>query len=643
MSATEILTAEEYSAVVEKIIDIMYATIPAEIVRQTVSEWAEQNRVLTQGFCPGPFSFEVTPYLREIVDCLSESSDVREVALMKGSRMGATVGVGENWIGEWIANGRGPFGYGTADAESAGAQMELRIDELINTAGIGHLIGTSEHDRRKGQKTTGDRTTRKRFPGGYILAGGPNAAYFKRAFGLKGFYGDEIDADAWEMAMKDGDKVFLIRRRLSEFEDSYKALWTSSPKLAGTSNIMRVYKEGDQRKYFVPCKHCGHMQFLRWGEKDNPGGLKFDHTDDDRLVDGSVRYECAECGGTWTNSDKDWFLQRGEWRPTATARRPGMRSYHLPTLYSPVGAVSWDSGVIDFLQIKHENFPPLKFQVWVNTYLGEPFEEKGEAPRIDNLVLREKGYGAGELPDDAKPLIVTIGADVQADRIECEIVAWGRDAESWSINYHVIPGDTADIESEAWDAMRSVIEQKHAGIQAAFVGIDAGYRTDVVYDFCDAYSGQVFPVMGSEQTAKSQSIVRFATIKGRSKIRVDVDTNIIKQEVYRYLKFGIPESGTIPRGYCHFPRDYTRDHFNRLIAERRVPRRLPNGAVKYVWDAGERRNEQLDCRVYALAMVYSYFEAVNEDAQKDGSVEKGEKITWEMFWNYLERQKLGLV
>ena len=649
----EPLTAANYIHAADLIKKKFRQLIPVEISRLMVTEWAEEHRVLTQGFCPGPFSFDVTPYLREIADCLSPSIAVREVGLMKGSRMGATTGIGENWLGSWIASGQGPFGYASADAESAGAQMELKIDELINSAGLGDLIGVKNNDKRKNQRTTGDRVLRKKIPGGYILAGGPNAAYFKRQFGFKGFYGDEIDADAWEMAMKDGDKIALIRRRLSEFPDTYKALWTSSPKHEHNSNIYKVYKDGDQRKYYVPCKKCGHMQFLKWGKKDKPGGLRFSYDDDDRLIakynkDGkvipgksSVYYECEKCGAHWTNEDKDYFLPDkkmgglAEWRPTAVSRRPGLRTYHLPTLYAPVGSVSWESAVIDFLAIKHEGFPKLEFQVWVNTFLGEPFEDRGERPKIEAMLTRQRTYKSGNLPEDHTALFLTLGADVQKDRIEAELVAWGPGKMSWSIQYYILPGDTEDLESQCWTALRSIISTKYNGMQPIFSGIDSGYRTDVVYSFCDSFDAGVYPVMGSDTMNRGKDYVKFFTVSDHDNPRVDINTNLLKQEIYQNLSKGQYESGEYPKGFCHFPADYTREHYNRLTAESRVMIVDKYGAKKFAWDAGSRRNEQLDCRVYALAMAYCYRQYLEEEFKAEVD-DDDYRLTWSDFWEYLQ-------
>lgn len=649
-----LLSVQNYIDACELIISRAHDLIPTEITRMLVSEWAEENRVLTQGFCPGPFSYDITPYLREIADGLSPSSPVREIALMKGSRMGATTAIGENWIGSWIANAQGPFGYATADAESAGAQMELKIDELINTAGLGGVIGLKQGEKREGQRATGDRVLRKRIPGGYIMAGGPNAAYFKRQFGFKGFYADEIDADAWEMAMKDGDKIALIRRRLSEFPDSYKALWTSSPKLEHNSNILKVYNEGDQRKYFVPCKHCGHMQYLKWGKKDKQGGLKFEYDSDDRLIaeydssgapkpgKSSVYYECEKCGGHWNNEDKDFFLPdkkmggKAEWRPTAVSRRPGLRSYHLPTLYAPVGSVSWENAVIDFLQIKHEGFNRMEFQVWVNTFLGEAFEDRGERPKLETLLTKQRTYHIGHLPDDHKALFVTVGADIQKDRIECEIVAWGKDKERWSINYAVLPGDTEDLDSQCWTALRSIITTKYHGMQPIFSGIDSGYRTDIVYSFCDSFDAGVYPVMGSENMNRGKDYVKFFSVSDHQNPRVDINTNLLKQEIYQALNKGQFESGEYPKGYYHFPAEYDREHYNRLTAENRILEVGKRGQKTYRWDAGSRRNEQLDVAVYNLAMVYCYRKYLEAEFQANKQLDDDATLLWSDFWAYLE-------
>jgi phage terminase large subunit GpA-like protein len=304
-----------------------------------------------------------------------------------------------------------------------------------------------------------------------------------------------------------------------------------------------------------------------------------------------------------------------------------MRSYHIPALLSPRGFKSWESGVLDFLQIKSEGFDKMKFQNWTNTFLGEPFVDEGEKPKIETILTTERRYRAGTLPEDARPLFVTVGADVQADRIECEIVAWGENKESWSINYHVIPAenDTSDIDDVCWTSLKSIIKTKYAGLPVVLAGVDSGFRTETVYQFCDQFDTGVYATKGQETL--DRGYIKAINIQGRDNARIDINTNLLKQEVYRALGKVRFEDGRFPKEYCHFPADYTREHYNRLTAESRIME-VVGGVRKFRWDAGSRRNEQLDCRVINLAMVYAYNEAVKDAQGLDD-------LSWADFWSYL--------
>jgi phage terminase large subunit GpA-like protein len=307
-----------------------------------------------------------------------------------------------------------------------------------------------------------------------------------------------------------------------------------------------------------------------------------------------------------------------------------MRSYHLPGLLSPVGFRSWENAVIEFLDIKHQGFPKLKYQNWVNTFLGEPFEDRGEKPKIEVLLTRERNYNANTLPETADPLFVTVGADVQADRIECEIVAWGANAESWSIDYRVLLGDTADEENEVWQALREVIQSEHCGFPVWLAGVDSGYRTDVVYNFAASFGGGVYPVMGYDTLDGDKVYVKFVTNK-LGVTRIDVNTGLLKQEVYRYLSKGHTTGKAV--GFCHFPVQYDREHYARLTAETRIMVKDGRGGMKPKWDAGQRRNEQLDARVYNLAMVHAYKNYLETELQVE------EPLSWDEFWAYIAENR----
>ncbi|MDC7218633.1 MAG: phage terminase large subunit family protein [Spirochaetales bacterium] len=635
---SSVMTPESRKEALLQFYDFINVDIPTEINRTKVSEWAEEHRILTEGPYQGPFSFDVVPYLRELADGLSPSdTDTREVVFMKPARVGATVSVGENWIGATIDAFPCDMGYITSDGAMAEIQMQTRIDALINESGIGEKIGDVK--KRDTQKKTMDKTVLKAFPGGSLMAGGPNSSFFKRSVGFKFLNITELDGFADNIG-KEGDPVGLFRRRCGAFANEYKILWESSPKLKHNSKIYRLYKEGDQRKYFVECKHCGHKQALVWGKKDEKGGLKFEHDEENRLVEGSVHYECEKCLGHWKNEDKDFFLPdekaggTAEWKPTAVPRKPGIKSYYLNALYSPIGFISWEQIVMEFLEIKNKGFPPLEFQVWINTVLGEPFEDRGERPKIEAILTREKNYHKGELPEEAKPLFVTIGADIQANRIECEIVAWSKDSESYSVNYHVIPGDTSDSSDACWEALRGVITQEYGGLPVTLAGIDAGFRTDLVYAFCDSFEAGVHPVMGVETIDKGKEYIKLYTVAGHNAPRVDINTDLLKQEVYNHLGKGRYEDGRTPKGYCHFPVEYSRQHFAQLTAEDRV-KKVTAAGTKYKWDNKGRRNEQLDCRVYARAMAYGYRQFIENLLKDEGEIEDDQTLSWDDFYNYL--------
>jgi phage terminase large subunit GpA-like protein len=284
--------------------------------------------------------------------------------------------------------------------------------------------------------------------------------------------------------------------------------------------------------------------------------------------------------------------------------------------------------VLEWLDIKANGTPREQLQGFVNLRLAETFEETGIKPRLEVLMTQERDYNIGELPEVADPVFVTVGADVQADRIECEVVAWGDNKESWSIDYRVFLGDTMDLDGEAWTALRSTITDEYHGMRPIFSAVDAGYATDVVYDFCESMprGSGAYPVMGDDHLAKGRQYIKLYDVEGRKIKRLNVNTDLMKQEIYRYLRMGEREDDDNERlyGACHFPVQYGRRYFEQLTAEQRILKTV-SGKQRAMWDAGERRNEALDCRVYNLSMVYAFHEYIRGKA-------KLEKLSWPDFW-----------
>ena len=596
---------------------------PERITTMLVSQWAEKKRILPKGLTsrPGPFRFDETPYMREIADCLSESSSVRELALMKGAQLGGTVAVLENFLGYIIDVCPGPTMAITGDKDMADVWMEKRVDPMLQSAGLSHKIFAQI--KKKHGHNTGDTKSAKEFPGGFLLSYGPRSGSKLRSNAIQYLLLDEEDAYPQEVG-KEGDPIALAIRRTDTFELSRKILHISTPLEMGSSRIYAAFLAGDQRRYYVPCKKCGTMQVLKWD------GIRYDLDEHGRLVYDSVRYKCEECGELWTNSDKAHFLARGEWRATATPSRRYYRSYHLSSLYSSPGARSWESIVDEWLTVKDD---PPKLKTFVNTVLGEPWEDRtGRVIDHARIMIRRdmEPYASGTLPASFSPLAVTLGADVHPDRIEAEVIAFGLGKISASISYHILEGDTSDLQGRAWQGLREILDSEHAGLPISLALIDAGYTASTVYQFCEAYSSGVLPCMGDSTQNRNKRFFAIRDVPGFATQRVDVGTGQIKSELAGYLQRGYPSEGVeFPLGYCHFPIDYPERYFLQLTAEQKAPKKLPSGGTIYEWKQIRARNESLDCRVYAMAALYVLAGAVSEEVSPD------EPISWERFWTML--------
>jgi len=631
---SDVLDAVDLADSAQWIRDTLRASIKTEVTHEALTEWAERRRVIGKGLSPmdGRFRWDVTPYLEEIADCLSETSPIQEVAVMKGARVGFTVGVLENWIGYTIDTAPGPMLFVGQDKDSVEEVMETRISPMIELSGLASKIFAPRVSSKS--RATGDTKGRKDFPGGRLRAIGPNVGAKLRGNGFSKLALDEIDAWQNEVGTtggkrkSEGSTMALILRRSDEYEASRKILYGSTPLLKSSSLIEPLVEQGDQRRYFVPCKHCGAMQHLEWAQ------LKYEVDDAGALVEESVHYECKECAGHWKNEDKVFFMRgprqggSAEWRPTAKARRRNFRSYHLPSLYSPVGFRSWESICQEWVDIGDD---VTKRQTFVNTVLGETWEERGMTPQYERVMIRREDYQLGQWPEGA--LFCTLGADTQDDRIEAEVVAWGRNKESWSLGYHVFNGDTSNEDSPAWAGLADLMGTEYDGHRIAFALMDSqGHRTTEVYNFAERYlaeRGQFLPCSG-DAPRQGKKLFGLFKLAGYSVKRADLQVDQLKSELYGYLNQSVsPDGGLIPRGYCHFPQEYGEKYFKGLMSEERVKLRMPNGGSRIVWRPikGRGRNEPLDCRVYAMGAMYVFKHLVMEEAEE-------EELPWPTFWDW---------
>jgi phage terminase large subunit GpA-like protein len=557
----------------------------------TVSEWADRYRTLSQRASaePGPWRTDRTPYLREIMDCLSPSSPVERVVFMKGAQIGATES-GNNWIGYIIHQAPGPMMAVQPTVEMAKRNSKQRIDPLIEES---HALRELVKDPRS--RDSGNTILAKEFPGGVLVMTGANSAVGLRSMAARYLFLDEVDAYPGDVE-GEGDPVNLALARTRTFARR-KVFMCSTPKVTGRSRIEAAYAESDQRQFWVPCPNCREFQVLKFAQLRWPKGKPE-----------MVVYVCEYCNQEIQNHQKHWMLPRGEWRPAAPGQGK-VAGFHLSGLYSPVGWFSWADAAKMFTEAQKN---PSLLQVFVNTVQGETWTQLGEAPEWQKLYDRREDYQTGLVPRGG--LFLTAGADVQKDRIEVEIVAWGRGKESWSVDYRVLEGDTAG--PQVWDKLTALLNETFtttSGLELAIMqlAVDSGYAATEVYQWARKQGHRVTVIKGDSRAPAllgNPAPIEIGPMGARLKkgVRVwPVNSGMAKEELYRWLRLERPtdedlEKGqSYPPGYCHFPR-YGEEYFKQITAEQLVTK-VVKGYRRHEWQKMRERNEGLDCRVYARA------------------------------------------
>jgi len=563
-----------------------------------VSEWSDRYRVLTTTSAePGLWRTSRVPFLRQIMDCLSPKHPAQKVVFQKGSQIAATEG-GNNWVGCMMDIAPGPMMMVLPNDRLCERASKLRITPMINNCErLRQKIRDSEN---KDQTST---ILTKEFPGGFLLMVSAKSSTNLRMMPCRYIFLDEVDGYPPDVR-GEGDPVELAIARTRTFSSRKKIYMPSSPTIKNHSRIEREFLQTDQNYYFVPCPHCRHKQKL---EFDN---LKYEKDSKNKVTE--VFYACEACGAAIEEHHKTWMLENGEWRPANPNSNTKVVGFHLNSLYSPVGWLTWQEIAQQWIEAQNDID---KLKVFVNTILGKTWEVRGEAPAWESIYRRREKYKIATVPNGG--LFLTAGADVQKDRIEIEVVAWGREKQSWSVDYHVIMGDTSTL--EPWNQLDKYLEYQfphECGLALSILrlGVDSGYNTQNVYGYCRKYHDtlRVMATKGQEslQTALGQPRAVELSLGGKKMARALklwlLGTSILKSELYRNLRQESPlnEGEPYPYGYCHFP-EYGEEYFKQLTAEELVPIENKRGYVHSEWQKKRERNEALDCRVIARAMAAS--------------------------------------
>ena len=460
-----------------------FSDLTTELEMLLPHEWAEKTRYLPPSTTPMPgfYSFDVAPYLIEIVDNASPYSDIQEIDILKGVQTGFTVGVLENVIGyvmDYIKDA--PSMLVTADKELAKLRMDTYIRPMINHSGLDHLIKSADE---KNTRKTGNTDAKLEWEGGgFLMPFGAQNANKLRSISIQYLLLDEIDAYP-DRVGKDGDPLKLAFDRTSAYETKKKVFRGSTPLITQTSKAWREYQKGDQREYLVPCKHCGEKQKMVWHGVDEDGkeyGIIWELDDSGILVPGSVHYVCKHCGGLWDNDDKSWmYRERGkhcEWNPTATPIHPKRRSYHISALYSPVGMKSWESQVLEFLDAWDTVNNKVKdidaYQQFRNNVEGLPFEMRGQQLKYERVIEnRRPQYVSGMVPNklalkeaQSRILMLVCSVDVHKKHLDVLVEGVCRDKVRYSVDWFKIEATEGqsceNLDDPTWDQLRDHIEKK---------------------------------------------------------------------------------------------------------------------------------------------------------------------------------------
>lgn len=580
---------------------------PLEAVApQRLSAWAEAHFYLSaeSSYVEGPW--RAYPYQVAIMDAIGNDS-IREVWWRKSARTGYT---------KIILAAIGYFAEHKRRNQVIWQPTDDDSDEFCKTELEPMLRDVAAMERVFPEflaKNKANTLRQKQFLGCTLHLRGGKAAKNYRRLTVDVAILDELDGFDIDVE-KEGSPVGLAAKRV-EGATFPKIIGGSTPKLKHLSMIDARYDQAELRFTFeIPCPHCGHEHPLTWGGKAAPHGMKWRDRDTE-----SIAQLCPACGALYTQGQYLAVWQRGVWRaqdgtwidgegrfrtPDGAARNaPTSISFRIWTAYSP--QTSWQ-------QIAREYFHAIdrvragdrsELKTFVNTTLGETYEEDSEKADENELKKRAEPYPLRTLPLGV--LILAAGVDVQDNRFEVVVWGFGRREEMWVIDYMVLDANPAD--ERDWEKLDLYLQSRFRHVSGNTLGIEAaaidtgGHFTHQVYNFCRmrarrrilAIRGETVPGRPIKGKAGMQDVNWKGQVLKNGVRLWHVGTDTAKDLIYGRLKVMQPGPG-----YMHFSTELPDAFYTQLTAEVRVLQRTARGTV-HVWVA-KGRNEALDCTVYAI-------------------------------------------
>lgn len=575
----------------------------------TLSEWADRYAFLSAESSAEGGRWHTLPYQKGIMDAITDPR-VEQVTVMKSARVGYSK-ILNHAIAFHIHQDPCPIMLVQPTIEDAQGYSKEEIAPMLrDTPCLKGLV--SESKAKDGANTI----LQKQFPGGTLSLVGANSPRGFRRVSRRVVLFDEIDGYP-ASAGAEGDQIKLGIRR-TEYYWNRSIVAGSTPTVKDFSRVERMFLQTDQRRYFVPCPDCGHMQYLKWPN------IRW--TDGDPSTAG---YCCESCGVIIPHSKKRWMVERGEWRATAPGNGKHV-GFHIWAAYSYSPNATWPNLVEEFLDAKND---AEQLKTFVNTVLGETWEDEyASKVGADSLLERaaEEQYQQYVPPVDA--LALTIGCDVQDDRLSISVWGWGREEEGWLVDRVKLYGSPS--RPEVWKQLDEILQKPYVNeageeMKVLCCAIDSGgHHTQEVYQYSRERAAMgVIAIKGMSQKGKpplgkaTKVDVDYkgkALKKGAQLFPVGVDT--VKSLLFGRLKHNEPGAG-----YLHFFPTIGTDYFEELTAEKQILR-FRNGYPERVWvKKSQAPNEALDEMNYAYAALHRLYQKMDRRTIWDQLERRGEE------------------
>lgn len=571
-----------------------------------MSQWADKYRIIPAGTSnqPGRWKTSKTPYLKGIMDAFSDDR-IEEIVFIKPTQVGGT---------ESILN---ILGY-IVDQDPSSTLVVYPSDTLAEDISKNRIQPMLRATKPLAEKFREDdsKLLALQFDNMYIPLTGANSAASLSSKPIRFVLLDEVDKyPPRSGGGKEADPISLARERTNTFSYNKKIFITSTPTLK-TGAIWREWESCTRQLFFyVPCPHCGRMQRLRFHQ------LKFPKEGSKTERSAAAYYECPYCQGKISDADKHRMLQLGQWKnegeTEGTRVSPKKTGFALNAIYSPW--LSFADVAYKWLDAQGDQE---KMQNFVNSWLGEPWEDVGSTAGAQKVLDNRGVYTRGMVPDWAQ--IITCGVDVQQNCLYYTVDAWGQGKKIYNIDHDCIPG--VDFNT-LWDVInQTYYDAKGRDWYIDLALIDSGDQTDQVYDFCYVHNPLTVPVKGSSTPIPARYRVSAIQREGsaaRGMNLIICDGNYYKTMIYAKIN-AVDGSWQVFDGvdqeYCE---QITNEH---KVFERK------NGVGSWVWrpKTSGAPNHYLDCEVYAacaadLLGAFALLEDPPEPAAEESTYQREEE------------------